>query len=97
MILLRRSPTDDQSEIGIHLRPEEFLDLIDAMKAVFESAQRTCAATDAEGGVGGNPLKETFCRRMSPLLQPYITPQVTFWLIGRRAVLVAVCSASIHV
>jgi hypothetical protein len=40
LFVLKKGPKDQQPEIAIHLRPEEFIDLADAMKAEFESAQR---------------------------------------------------------
>lgn len=35
----KKGPKDDQPEISVTLRPEEWLDLIDAMKEEFEAAQ----------------------------------------------------------
>jgi hypothetical protein len=35
----KKGPKDDQPEISVTLRPEEWLDLIDAMKEEFEDAQ----------------------------------------------------------
>jgi hypothetical protein len=38
--VLNKGSKDDQAEISITLRPEEWLDLIDAMKEEFESVQK---------------------------------------------------------
>lgn len=35
----KKGPKDDQLEISVTLRPEEWLDLIDAMKEEFEAAE----------------------------------------------------------
>jgi hypothetical protein len=39
MVVGKKTPKDDQLEISVTLRPEEWLDLIDAMKEEFEAAQ----------------------------------------------------------
>jgi len=39
MFVAKKGIKDDQPEIGVTLRPEEWLDLIDAMKEEFEAAQ----------------------------------------------------------
>lgn len=43
----KEKPSDQKSEIGVYLRPEEWLDLIDAMKEVFEKYSQ--ARSDLEG------------------------------------------------